>query len=195
MFRQVRAEVLRDTKNEQEPWYQESLVGSFSFNTTAERPLPQPTSSPTAVAAPPPSPQPSPSPSIAAVTQPTPSPSTPPPQSGITLISKATGVNYTRLRDLLAAGKWKEADQETTRAMLQAANREEQGGWSTEDVDKFSCEDLRIIDKLWLDFSKGNFGDQVGWGKEGNWEIIVHDDLTFNLNAPEGNLPTSACNL
>ncbi|MFN6272439.1 MAG: GUN4 domain-containing protein, partial [Microcystis sp.] len=36
-------------------------------------------------------------------------------------------MSYTSLQDLLAAGKWKEADDETTRAMLQAAERGENG--------------------------------------------------------------------
>ena len=39
-------------------------------------------------------------------------------QPGTTLISKTTGVDYTRLRDLLAEEKWKEADIETEKVML-----------------------------------------------------------------------------
>ena len=79
-------------------------------------------------------------------------------QSKPTLISKATGMDYTPLRDLLAAGKWKEADLETTRAMAQAAGREKFEWLRKEDLDKFSCEDLRIIDLLWLESSQGQFG-------------------------------------
>ena len=131
------------------------------------------------------------------------------------LISAATGVNYTPLRDLLAAGKWEEADRETTRAMLQAASRAKEDGLRSKDIDNFPCEDLHIIDQLWLESSKGKFGfsvqkdiygdlggtreyneevwknfaDRVGWRKEGNW--LYHRDLTFNLDAPAGQLPTT----
>jgi hypothetical protein len=82
-------------------------------------------------------------------------------QRQTTLISMATGVDYTQLRDLLAAGKWKEADQETTRTMLQAAGREKEGWFEDEDIDNFFCEDLRIIDQLWLESSQGKFGFSV----------------------------------
>ncbi len=129
------------------------------------------------------------------------------------LISKSTGVDYNRLRDLLAEGKWKEADQETSRAMLQAAGREVE--LSTEDIDNFSCEDLRLINRLWLESSQGkfgfsvqqkiyeslggtgevppnenvwdDFGDRLGWRKGGNW--LFYSQNNFNLNAPAGHLP------
>ena len=39
----------------------------------------------------------------------------------VNLISKSTGVDYNPLRELLEEGKFKEADQETTRLMLQAS--------------------------------------------------------------------------
>jgi len=42
-------------------------------------------------------------------------------------LKSARGVDYTRLRDLLAAGKWREADQETNCVMLKAARREVDG--------------------------------------------------------------------
>ena len=77
------------------------------------------------------------------------------------LISKATGVNYNLLQDLLEARKWKDADQETTRMMIQAAGREKEGWFRREDINKFSCEDLRIIDQLWLESSQGKFGFSV----------------------------------
>ena len=183
MFKKVRAAVVAETNREQTPWEQSSLVGEFSFNPISEQP-----------------------------TLPSSPPSTSP-TTVATLISKATGVDYTKLRDLLAAEKWKEADQETTRAMLQTAGRENEGWLRTEDIEKFSCEDLRIIDQLWLDSSQGkfgfsvqkdiyqnlggtrefvpevwlNFGNQVGWRKEENW--LQYKDLTFNLNASRGQLP------
>ncbi len=79
----------------------------------------------------------------------------------VSLISKTTGVEYNRLRDLLKAGKWKEADGETTRMMLQAAGREKEGWFRREDINKFSCEDLGIIDQVWLESNQGKFGFSV----------------------------------
>ncbi|GCE58359.1 GUN4 domain-containing protein [Microcystis aeruginosa] len=132
-----------------------------------------------------------------------------------TLTSGSTGVNYTNLRDLLAAGKWKEADVETTRAMLQAAKRKDEGWFwfRYEDIENFSCEDLRIIDQLWVSASKGKFGfsvqkeiyeslrgtreyngevwnkfgDRVGWRKGGSW--LYYSDLTYSDEAPKAHLP------
>ncbi|HAC63141.1 MAG TPA: hypothetical protein DCF68_06270, partial [Cyanothece sp. UBA12306] len=48
-------------------------------------------------------------------------------------------VDYTKLRELLAAGKWKEADQETARVMLQATNRVFEGYLDEFDIDNFPC--------------------------------------------------------
>ncbi len=117
------------------------------------------------------------------------------------------GVDYTKLRDLLAAGKWKKADQETDIVMCQAVGREKEEGLTVEDIKNFPCEDLRTIDQLWVKYSKGKFGfsvqkqiwldcggkpwasnregkayfrfcDRVGWRKDGEW---VYDDLIFKL--------------
>ena len=165
----------------------------------------------------PPSPLPNPSP------VPTPPENTPtksPPSSTQStsssepiLISKATGVDYTQLRDFLVAGKWKEADGETARAMLQAAKREKEGWFREEDLNNFACEDLRLIDQLWRESSQGKFGfrvqkeiyqnlggtreynyevwvkfsDQVGWRQGGSW--LNYSELTYNLDASRGHLP------
>ncbi|MEL6438731.1 MAG: GUN4 domain-containing protein [Cyanobacteria bacterium J06621_8] len=129
------------------------------------------------------------------------------------LISKSTGVYYSPLRNLLVARKWKEADEETANAMLQAAGKVNEGWLSPEDIGNFSCEDLGIINKLWLESSQGKFGfsvqkdiyeelggtseydskvwsnfqDRVGWRKRGNW--VNYEEFTFNLNAPQAHLP------
>jgi hypothetical protein len=44
------------------------------------------------------------------------------------------GANYTHLRDLLAAGMWREADEETRRVTLKVANRENEGWLNTENL-------------------------------------------------------------
>ncbi|GGA11278.1 GUN4 domain-containing protein [Okeania sp. KiyG1] len=111
------------------------------------------------------------------------------------LLVRFIGVDYTQLRNLLAAEEWKKADEETERCMLKIARREEEGWLRKEDIDNFPCQDLRNIDHLWVRYSHGKFGfsvqrqiyqnlggsrqydkevweafgDQVGWRKEGNW--------------------------
>lgn len=205
MLRQVRSNVAKDTNNYQVPWTSSSLIGEFAFNQKTE-------TTPPIVISPP---VPKPSPSIAVVPTPKPTPSLVLSQPGTTLISRSTGVNYTNLRDLLAAGKWKEADAETDRAMLQAAKREKEEWLTDSDIEGFSCEDLRIIDQLWLSASQGKFGfsvqkqiyeslggtrdyydgevwkkfsDRVGWRKGGSW--LYYKDLTFNAEAPKAHLPS-----
>ncbi|NET86888.1 MAG: protein kinase [Kamptonema sp. SIO1D9] len=128
-------------------------------------------------------------------------------------LSSEVGVDYTKLRNLLAAGEWKEADEETGRVMVKVANREEEGWLSVKDIDNFPCTDLRTIDQLWVKYSKGRFGfsvqkqiyqslggtrnyevkiweafgSRVGWRKEDDW--LYYKDLTFDLTAPLGHLP------
>ncbi len=124
------------------------------------------------------------------------------------------GVDYTKLRDLLAAGKWFEADQETGRVILKAAGREQEGQLREEDLDQFPSTYLRTIDRLWVEHSGGRFGfsvqkriyqslggtrnydekiwedfcDCVGWRVNRKW-LNYPADLTFSLEAPEGHLP------
>jgi serine/threonine-protein kinase len=126
-------------------------------------------------------------------------------------LNSARNVDYTRLRDLLAAGKWKEADQETVKVMLKATRREKEGYFNRESIENFPCDDLRTIDQLWVEYSQGHFGfsvqkkfwlevcgkdddkaiwklgDYVGWRNEFHW--LDYEDLTFNMQAPPGHLP------
>jgi hypothetical protein len=73
------------------------------------------------------------------------------------------GVDYTRLRDLLREGKWKEADQETANVMLKAAgkNAEKRGYLNLDEIRNFPCKDLLTIDRLWVHFSGGKLGFSV----------------------------------
>jgi hypothetical protein len=123
------------------------------------------------------------------------------------------GVNYTKLRDLLAAGKWKDADEETLAVMLKAAGRETERYLDYEDIENFPCTDLRTIDQLWVKYSKGlfgfsvqkriwesvgkdysKFGDRVGWRKGRiSAKRRSREELTFSLNAPQGHLPDVGC--
>ncbi|MGC1395198.1 MAG: GUN4 domain-containing protein [Coleofasciculaceae cyanobacterium] len=123
-------------------------------------------------------------------------------------------VDYSQLQDLLASGKWQEADRETENVMIKASGREQDGWLSEEDLDVFPCEDLRIIDQLWVKYSDGHFGfsvqrriwesiegtnkdedlevwkkfgDDVGWRINDSW--VGYRNLNFSLDAPLGHLP------
>lgn len=127
----------------------------------------------------------------------------------------AQGIDYTQLRDLLAEGKWKEADEKTARLMFKVADREKEGWLRVEDIEQFPSSDLQTIDQLWVKYSNGRFGFSVqkqiyqslGGTKEFNQKITEafwhkagliinnqpywsqYDNLTFNLSAPIGHLP------
>ena len=130
----------------------------------------------------------------------------------VSLVS-AKGVDYRKLRDLLKAKKWQEADEETERVILKAASRESEGWLREEDAKNFSCQDLGTIDKLWVKYSNGKFGfsvqkqiylslggtkeynrdvwekfgDKVGWRKGGQW--LYYNELTFDDKHYVGHLP------
>ena len=75
------------------------------------------------------------------------------------------------MHDFLEAGKWQDADRATTRIMLNVAGREQQGWFRREDISKFSCEDLRIIDQLWLKSTQDASGFSVQkeiWNRNGS---------------------------
>ncbi|MCT7970246.1 serine/threonine-protein kinase [Laspinema sp. D1] len=118
---------------------------------------------------------------------------------------------YQKLQQLLAAGKWREADEETARVMLQVAGREQEGWLNDDSINQFPCEDFRQIDGLWVQYSNGRFGfsvqkriwqecggkddyetgcrlgDRVGWRRKEEW--LDYDELTFSTVAPPGHLP------
>jgi len=148
---------------------------------------------------------------LASISAPIPKPKPAPHET--TRVISAVGMDYTNLRNLLAAKKWKEADEETARVMLKVAGREEKGWLNKKSVEKFPCEDLRTIDQLWVKYSNGRFGfsvqkhiyqslrgtkeydqkvweafgDRVGWRKNNEW--LYYKDLTFSEKAPEAHLP------
>jgi hypothetical protein len=65
---------------------------------------------------------------------------------------------FAELNYLMTVPNWKDADQKTSRLMLNIAGREEQGYFDREDIEKFSCPALRTIDTLWVKYSEGTFG-------------------------------------
>ncbi|NJN21014.1 MAG: GUN4 domain-containing protein [Leptolyngbya sp. RL_3_1] len=127
------------------------------------------------------------------------------------------GVDYTRLRDLLKAGQWKEADLETDHRMLEAVGRKSDDYIRDEELKNFPCEDLRTIDGLWVKYSQGKWGfsvqkriyvecgakldgkypgdkiwyefcQRVGWRKGNSY--VNYSDLTFDPSiSPAGEFP------
>jgi serine/threonine protein kinase len=129
-------------------------------------------------------------------------------------LTSSVGMDYTKLQNLLAAGRWKEANDETVRVMLVVAKQEKEGLLFIISVDNFPCKDLKTIDQLWVKHSNGRFGfsiqkpiyqslggtrdfnrniaaafgNKIGWRKEGQWK--VYSELTFDKIAPPGHLPS-----
>ncbi|MEH2269829.1 MAG: serine/threonine-protein kinase [Nostoc sp.] len=129
------------------------------------------------------------------------------------ILASDVGVNYQNLENLLKAGQWKAADEETTRVMLKAAKREQQGWLNSESIKKFPCTDLRTIDQLWVKYSNGHFGfsvqkriwlvecggskvdykterllgDRLGWRINHGWLPTAN----YSLNSTPGHLPSS----
>lgn len=136
-----------------------------------------------------------------------------PPQTPSVSLISGVGVDYSKLRDLLAVGKWREADKETRTVMLSIAGRAKEGWLRDEDIDNFHCQDLRTIDQLWVRYSNGgrfgfsvqkliwqdvgkhyeSFGNRVGWRNNSRWLSV--EDITFELCAPRGHLPVVVCPL
>ena len=86
-------------------------------------------------------------------------------------LSSEKGVDYTRLRDLLREGKWRDADNETCKVMMRAVGIEPGERFVTNGLQNFPCTDLKTIDGLWTKYSKGHFGFSVQkevWQKYGS---------------------------
>lgn len=124
----------------------------------------------------------------------------------LVLISER-GIDYTQLRDLLETKQWQQANQTTERLLLQVANQNRKGWLERDDLNNLTCQDLSIIDRLWLDHSEEHFGfsvqydiwqgleeknyrrfgELVGWYVENRWLLTKH--INFSLSAPKGHLP------
>lgn len=76
-------------------------------------------------------------------------------------LSSEKGIDYRNLRDLLKAGKWRDANIETYETMIRAGVKAS-GQWFTKDEFlNFPCTDLLTIDRLWVKYSGGKFGFSV----------------------------------
>jgi dsRNA-specific ribonuclease len=122
-------------------------------------------------------------------------------------LSSSISTDYSELQALLSTGQWQAADQETKEVMLRVVGQVE--FLPKELIDQFPCEDLKTIDQLWVHYSGGRFGfsvqaktlkevggdwdrfsDRIGWRVNGVWQ--PKDNRLYNLQAPEGHLPSAA---
>ena len=124
---------------------------------------------------------------------------------------------YGKLRDLLAAGKWEEADLETTRVMIEITGKSEMDKIKPEDIQQFPCNAIMLIDRIWRKYSNDHFGfsvqlkvyqsvggnmgtiraqqneylrmtsEKIGWRKDG--KLVDREQYSFSLDAPSGGLP------
>jgi serine/threonine protein kinase len=120
------------------------------------------------------------------------------------------GINYNKLRYLLAAQKWCQADQETFNTMLKILYQTQE--MNQTDDSMFQLE-MNIINQLWVKYSKGIFGfsvqktiyehlgggaefnekiwdkfaDIVGWKVKNQW--LFYNNINFSLKAHPGHLP------
>jgi|GEM_PF-2167144 len=113
-----------------------------------------------------------------------------------------------RLGHLMAAGRWKEANDRTRTLLLKAVNRQQEGWIEDKQLQGFPCAILLAVDRLWLRHSQGQFGfsvqkrffeecgrepdvfaERVGWrDRNGTW-IDASSVIYTPETAPAGHLP------
>lgn len=136
------------------------------------------------------------------------------PGNALRIVREEIPQRYDDLVSYLARGRWREADQETFQIMLDVAGQRERGYLLPDDLRRFPCDHLRILDRLWVKFSGGLFGfsvqkriyaednplvggfyqdgfhefaTKVRWRAEGSY--VSYEDLVMDLTAPYGHLP------
>lgn len=62
---------------------------------------------------------------------------------------------------LMQENRWKDADSKNWQFILVSAKREKEGSLEVNDIKNFQCQDLKAVDKLWVNNSKGKFGYSV----------------------------------
>lgn len=103
-------------------------------------------------------------------------------------LSSDTEIDYTRLRNLLKAGEWEEADKETLTVILKAVHRQTEGYLNIDSIENFPCTDLQTIDQLWVKYSSGQFGFSVQkeiWkgigGEFGQYDNALYEEFGLRV--------------
>jgi serine/threonine-protein kinase len=89
-----------------------------------------------------------------------------------------TGVDYSQLVNFLKSQAWRQADEETVKLMLECVGKSSQDRLSMLDLETFPCEDLQMINQLWLKYSAGLFG----WSVQNN----IYDNITRKITEQMG---------
>jgi molybdopterin converting factor small subunit len=76
------------------------------------------------------------------------------------LILVADVYKYKKLRDFLAAGDLREADWETIQVILAVTKQPDVESITPDDMRRFPCDELRVIDSLWTTYSNLS---RCGW--------------------------------
>ncbi|WP_174783488.1 GUN4 domain-containing protein, partial [Dolichospermum sp. UHCC 0352] len=86
------------------------------------------------------------------------------------------GIDYTQLHSLLFIQNWRKADEETAKLILAVANKKNihSSSQTLEDdkIKTFPCEDLQIIDQLWMYYSQERFGFSI---QSFLWDEIIQE--------------------
>jgi hypothetical protein len=110
-------------------------------------------------------------------------------EEDIQKISTQSGIYYSKLRYLLSEKNWREADEETSKIIFNIASQYRKDLaletattnemlLPSQCISNFSCEELRIIDKLWLNYSNMHFGLST---QTCLWQTISHNQADLNL--------------
>lgn len=111
---------------------------------------------------------------------------------------------FQTLRSLLEQGNWQRAEAETKKLMLRGTD---QTYFNGNIINNLSCSDLKIINRLWVQYSSGRFGfsvqgeiwkgvkndykqfeERVGWRR--GYEGPLTDPPNYSLEAKRGHLPS-----
>lgn len=116
-------------------------------------------------------------------------------------------IDYSNLKTLLMRHKWQQADEETWAILSQLARKRVGSYLFGEDLEKIPCNDLAMLDVLWVKHSQQQFGfsvqqriydevsgeynqfcDRVGWPTYQSRPSS--SNFLFSLKAPLGHLPS-----
>jgi len=135
-------------------------------------------------------------------------------QSSFNELKSEKNIDYQPLEFLLSQGKWREADEKTADLILEGIGYRNWDDVYSDNLLNFPKTDLRTMDQLWLNYSRGKFGfsiqkkiwlecggqvgkydyetysqfaKQVGWRQAGNW--LRYYQINFSIDAPFAHLP------
>jgi len=130
-------------------------------------------------------------------------------------LRSARGLDYAPLKDLLAAGEFEKADDETRAKLIEMAGPSavDRGWVFFTEVRAIPEDDLRTVDRLWQAYSEGKFGYSVqrkvwiknrrqwseffaaiDWtqGENANYRKWP-EEFRYDTKAPRGHLPLTNC--